>query len=108
MSCRPCEQPDRRAHALPAFAAVAGLEQALLETARARRHDAAAVTRIDSKVNQRPRLLQLVPAPAAVAADQEPVVRGVVAIDALAGEAEHVEVGLARERDRLPGLARVC
>jgi hypothetical protein len=54
---RPGEQSEGLAHPLPAVAAVAGFEQALLETARARRLDAAAVTRIDSEVNQRPRLL---------------------------------------------------
>jgi hypothetical protein len=68
---------------------------------------AASVRRVDRKIDERPGLVQLLPAAAAIGADEQPIVRGVVPVDALARESENVKAGLAEQRDRLPALARV-
>jgi hypothetical protein len=104
---RPGEQTDRLAEPTPAAAPVARLEQAVVESARRGREQAAGPERSDGNVDERAGFVELVPAAAAVGADEEPIAGGVVAVDALAGGTKDVEVRLAEKRDRLPALARV-
>jgi hypothetical protein len=98
---RPGKEADRLANPVPALAAVARLEQTMLGG----RDDVLRVIRVHREVDYRARPLQFVAA--TVGADEQSVVRGVVAVDPLAAEAQNMEVGLTEQRDRLPALAGV-
>jgi hypothetical protein len=62
---------------------------------------------VGDEVEQRTRLVSFLPRPAAVAADHEPLVRHIEAVDAASNGAQDVEVGFPEQRDRLPRLPRV-
>jgi hypothetical protein len=66
-----------------------------------------AVMGMHREVDQRSRALGFVPRSTRVGAYQQPIVRDVIAVHALTGGAEHVEVGLTEKRDRFPALAAV-
>ena len=90
------------------LATVARLQRAGFPVTRAAVEGMPHSYQASAEINERAWPVQFPPSASTVSGDEQPVVRGVVAIDALTGEAQHVEVRLAQQRDRLPVFARVC
>lgn len=67
----------------------------------------AAVAWINGEIEHWHGSRKLPPSPAFVRAHEEPVVRHVVAVQSLAREAKHVEVGFSEKRYRLPARPSV-
>ena len=98
----PREQSGELPHTLPAPAAIARLVQTLTEIARTGRYQVQVVLRIGGQIEEGSRSLDFFPRSTGVRTYEQPVVRGVVAVHALPGSAEDVEIGIAEKRDRLP------